>query len=148
MILRWTNELDFGRRNLRALTSRSNKPLAVLLCALPVFLGCTSKYDAYMSDQKAAAYCERQANLVETNIGICSRMLMQPRLYVKPCLDAGEIPGSPRFAECALQKIRIDQSRSEAREKRDKKRQIETLEDEVRRMNQEKELGRLKQERN
>lgn len=133
---------------MRALTSPPLKALVALLCGFPVLAGCASKYDAYMTDRKATAYCKKQADLVETNIDICSRMLMQPRLYVKPCLESGEIPGSPAFAECALKKIRSDQSRSEAREKRDKERRIKALEDEVEKMTHEKELGRLQQKRN
>jgi hypothetical protein len=94
-----------------------------------------------MSAQEASEYCGKQAASVGTNIELCSKMLMQPRLYVKPCLDSGEMPGSPSFAECALRKIGIDQARSEARERRDRERRIEALEDEVQRLRQEQELG-------
>jgi TolA-binding protein len=148
MTLRLIKEIDLGRSRLLALTLLSLKRFAVLLCGLPALAGCASKYDAYMSDQEAGAYCRKQADLVKTNLEICSRMLTQPRLYVKPCLDSGEIPGSPRFAECALRKIRVDQSRSEARKESEKESRIKALEDEVERMSQENELGRLQQKRN
>lgn len=122
--------------------------LFFLQCSLLALVGCASKHAAYMSAQQASRYCTKQAALVETNIEICSKMLMQSRLYVKPCLDSGEIPGSAAFAECALKRIRIDQSRSEARERRDKERRIEALENEVQRMNQERELRKMQQQRN